>query len=417
MKRVLFLCAETFPPQYAFLECVFNDILPKHGYQFVWIMPSIKVDQITKTEWNGSSVWLLPKVRPSGLIGLFRDYIAHFLYIREAVRQALEEIGSIDIVQVRDDPIMAFVAWGLSKRLKVPFVYQVSHLKEEENILYAKMKLYGNPIKNYLKGRAGLVVRNWLLRKADLIFPISDQMKETLAKYGVSPSRMVALPEGVDALVEPSQFDSAALKIRRELGIENKRVMIYVGTMNRLRGLDLLLRALKSVRTQIPAVHLLMVGDGREPEDIAWLREAARELDVLDRVTFMGMIPRAQVSIYIRASDIGLSPVPPNFVYLNSSPIKILEYLALEIPCVASDIPSQRHIIEESQGGLCVAHEETAFTNAIVSLLKQDQAERKAMGKKGHAYVSRVRDFKILADKVLQVYNSVLKNEPAKSRH
>jgi len=407
-KKALFLSAETFPPVYAFLDHVFNRILCEKGYRFCWIMPSVEANRVKATDWGMNRVWLIPKARSTGLVGLIKEYIAHLRSIREAVSKALEEVGEFDMVQVRDDPIMAYVAWRVSQKKKIPFIYQISHLKEEENILYAKMGLYGNPGKNYLKGRVGLFLRNWLLQEADLVFPISDQMKETFVGYGVRRERMVTLPEGVDTSIEPSQFDEVAKEIRRELNLEDKKVLIYVGTMNRFRQLDFLLRVLRQVLNSFPDAHLLMVGDGRDPGDLLWLKKVAGEVGVENYVTFTGKVPRSEVPAYIRASDIGLSPFPLNPVLVNNSPIKILEYLALEIPCVATNIPDQHQVIKESQGGLCVAHKEEEFVRAINHLLVLSDRQRKEMGKKGRRYIKRFRDFTILANKVAESYEKHL---------
>ena len=411
-KRVLFLSADTFPPVYAFLDHVFNRILYERGYQFSWIMPSVEAKQVRATDWGENRVWLIPKVRSTGLVGLIKEYIAHLRSIQEAVSKALEEVGEFDMVQVRDDPIMAYVAWRLSRKKKIPFIYQISHLKEEENILYAKMKLYGNPAKNYLKGKVGLLVRNRLLRKADLVFPISNQMKETFASYGVRRERMVTLPEGVDTSIEPTQFEKAAREIRRKLNLEGKKVLVYVGTMNRFRQLDFLLRVLRQVLDLSPDVHLLMVGDGRDPGDLSWLKKAADEVGIRNHTTFTGKVSRSEVPAYIRASDIGLSPFPPNLVLINNSPIKILEYLALGIPCVASKIPDQYQVIKESQGGLCVLHKEEEFVKAINRLLALSHGQRKEIGRKGRRYVSKYRDFTILVNKVVESYEKNLEKWP-----
>ena len=407
-KKILFLSAETFPPIYAHVFVFDNRILNEKGYRFYWIMPSVEVEQVRATDWDENRVWLIPKVRSTGLVGLIKEYITHLRSIQEAVSKALEEVGEFDMVQVCDDPIMAYVAWRLSRKKKIPFIYQISHLKEEENVLYATMRLYGNPAKNYVKGKAGLLVRNWLLRKADLVFPVSDQMEETLASYGVRRERMVTLPEGVDTSIEPSQFDEAAKEIRRELNLEDKKVLIYVGTMNRFRQLDFLLRVFGQVLDSSPDVHLLMVGDGRDPGDLPWLKKAAGEVGVQNHITFTGKVPRSKVPAYIRASDIGLSPVPPNLVYINSSPIKILEYLALGISCVASKIPDQYRVITESQGGLCVPHKEEEFARAIDRLLALSDEQRKEIGRKGRTYVKKSRDFAVLASKVVESYEKHL---------
>lgn len=407
MRDVLFLCAETFPSHYAFLGAVFNNILRKRGYRFHWIMPSKEVEGIETARWSGNQVWLIPKLTVSGLPGLVAGYSDHVHSIQRAAQEVLDETGSLDAVQVRDDPAMAYVGWRLARRLQVPFIYQVSHFKEEEHLLYARMGFYGSRVKNYLKGRVGLLLRNWLLRRADLVFPISTTMKESLTRYGIPRERMVALPEGVDASLAPKQFQEPAGRLRRKLGLEDRRVLVYVGTMSRFRQLDFVLRVLARLGRSSPDVHLLMVGDGMAPADLSWLRGKADELGVREAVTFTGRVPRSEVPVYICASDVGLSPVPPNAVYVNSSPIKILEYLALGICCVASDIPSQRHIMEESQAGFCVPHQEARFAEAVEQLLDLADEERRRMGTAGRRYVTVHRDFHVLADVAREAYRTL----------
>jgi len=408
-RKVLFLSADTFPPAYAFLDHVWNRILPEAGYQCSWIMPSGEVRQTSETSWDNSRVWLVPKVRATGFIDLVTAYTRHLRFVQEAVERALARIGSVDIMQVRDDPIMAYAAWRLSRRDRIPFVYQISHLKEEENILYARMRMYGNPFKNYFQGKVGLLLRNWLLQKADLVFPISNRMRLTLASYGIKWERMVVLPEGVDTLTPPTRFDDTATNMRCELGLEGKKLLGYVGTMNRFRQLDFLLCVLRQVLDVHSNVHLLMVGGGRDPGDLPWLQNAANQEGVREHITFTGEVSRSQVSAYIRASDIGLSPIPTNPVYINSSPIKVLEYLALEVPCVASDVPDQCQIITDSGGGLCVSYEEASFVGAISSLLELSGDQLKKMGEKGRTYVAIHRDFTVLADQVVECYSKYLR--------
>lgn len=407
-KRALFLCAETFPPPYVFLKKVFNEQLRKYGFRFVWVMPSTDAIEIQETDWDGNPVVLIPKIRPQGVKNLFGSYWQHLQYLEKACQVALKNYGPFHLIQVRDDPAMAYIAWRLSKKLKTPFVYQLSHLKEEEVMMYAQMGIYGSPLKNKIQGRVGLLLRNFFLRKADLVFPISEQMKETLTNYGISAERMVALPEGVDTSAEPETYDEEAGAIWKKLGLQAKRVITYIGTMNRFRQLDFLLESFKLVLEDSPEAHLLMVGAGKTPEDIERLKEKATEFVIGQNVTFTGWVPREKVLAYIRTSDIGVSPIMPNRVFINSSPIKLLEYLALEVPAVASDIPEQRKIIEESGGGICVAWDKEEFAKGIKKLLKLTETKRRAMGQRGRAWVQKHRDFSILAERVYDAYRSKL---------
>jgi len=407
-KRVLFLCAETFPPPYAFLQKVFNEHLRGYGFRFVWIMPSTDTTKIKETDWDSNPVILIPKIQPQGIADLFRAYWRHIRHLQKASQLALKSYGPFHIVQVRDDPAMAYIAWRLARKFKIPFVYQISHLKEEEVIMYAHMRIYGSPLKNAIQGRIGLALRNFFLRRANLVLPISDQMKQTLTQYGVPISRMVALPEGVDASIDPKSFDDEAHKIRKELSLQDKKVFIYAGTFNRFRQFDFLLEVLKLVLRDQPEAHLLMVGAGKTPEDLDWLKSKVAELGVEQKVTFTGWVPRDRVPAYIRASDVGVSAIVPNRVYMNSSPIKLLEYMAIEVPVVATDIPEQRKIIEESDAGICVPWDREKFASAIWEILHLTKTERRAMGWRGRSWVQKHRDFSLLAERVYRAYNGIL---------
>lgn len=403
LKHILFFCAETFPTPYAFLQKVFNEYLLRYGFRFVWIMPSINITKIVKIEWNENPVFLIPKIRPNGIKDLIGAYWQHLQYLREASRLALENYGPFHLLQVRDDPAMAYLAWRLAKKLKIPFVYQISHLKEEEVMMYSHLGIYGSSLKNKIHGKVGLTLRNFFLCKADLIFPISDQMRETLASYGISSERMITLPEGVDTSIDPETLNEEAHVLRKKLSLQAKKVIIYVGTMNRFRQLDFLLEAFKVLLQYHQDVHLLMVGTGKVPGDLDWLKEKATELDIKCKVTFTGFVPREKAHAYIRTSDVGVSPIPPNKVFMNSSPVKLLEYLALEVPVVASDIPEQRKVIKESGSGICVPWNVEKFASGMNKLLSLTAKERRAMGKRGRIWVQRYRDFAILAEKVYNI--------------
>lgn len=407
-KTVLFLCAETFPPPYAFLENVFNRHLRERGFQMVWVMPDLETRRLKIVDWVSSPVILIPKIRPKSIIGLLRSYWQHFQDIERASIFALKQYGPFHMFQVRDDPAMAFVAWRLAKRFGMPWVYQISHLKEEETMMYSQMRIYGSPLKNLIQGAVGFFLRNFLSRRSALLFPISDQMKETLTGYRIPSNSMVVLPEGVDASIDPKLCEDKAQSIRKELGLQNKKIMIYVGTMSRFRHLDFLLKAFKLVLSRYPDAHLLMVGGGRTSEDTEWLKREAERLGIKKEVTMTGWVPRRMVPAYICGSQLGVSPVPVNRVYVNSSPIKLLEYLALGIPAVASDIPEQRKVILESGGGMCTPWNVNEFANAIISILGLTRSERYTIGQYGRAWVQRNRDFSVLAGKAYGAYKRVL---------
>jgi glycosyltransferase involved in cell wall biosynthesis len=177
--------------------------------------------------------------------------------------------------------------------------------------------------------------------------------------------------------------------------------------MAKYRRLDFMLRAVREVVGTVPEVHLVVLGRAPVKEDEDWLREKAEKYGIADKVTFVGWVSRSEVPAYIKGAEVGLSPFPQDVVLVNNSPIKILEYMVLGKPVVATDIPDQKTIIENSGGGISVPYNEMEFSKAIVELLG-DQGMSKKMGEKGKAYVVANRSFSILADNLNTIYEKVV---------
>ncbi|MBW2083153.1 MAG: glycosyltransferase family 4 protein [Deltaproteobacteria bacterium] len=406
-KTILFLCAEAFRPPYAFLDKVFNKYLRAYGFRTVWIMPSMEVAEVRQAYWGRNPVILLPKILPQSAIEVITSYRKHFQHIHEACRLASARYGPFGIVQVRDDPAMAYVARHLAKKFKIPWAYQISHFKEEEAIMYAQIGIYGSRLKNMLKGVVGLVLRQFLVNRCRLVLPISEQMKQSLLGYRANNGTMVAIEEGVDTDTEPGELDPLAHQVAQEWGLGGGKVIIYVGTMSRFRRLEFLLEAFRHVLSSHPDAQLLMVGDGRVPEDMGWLKDKSHRMGLTGKVLFTGWVTKDKVRTFIRASHVGVSPIPINRVYINSSPIKLLEYLAMEVPAVGTNVPDQKRVIEESGGGICTQWDVIEFAGAVNNLLSLRPEELRAMGRRGRAWVRENRDFSVLADRVFKAYQGL----------
>lgn len=407
MKRVLFLCAETFVPPYPFLHGVFNRELRKRGYEVSWIMPAEEATSVARTTWDKHDVWLIPKIRTLSGADLVPAYRRHLRVVRETVEQACRT-QDVDLVQVRDDPIMAFVGGRLARARNVPFVYQVSHLKEEESLLWARDGIYGGRIKNLVKGAVGLAVRQTQMLGADAVFPISENMGRVLRRYGVPPQRIVPLPEGVDTdLIRPVSVEERA-RVRATLGLPVGPVVVYVGTTAKSRQLGELIEAVARLARGPKPVHLLLVGGSAHAGDLDTLKDLVRERGIEAHVTFTGAVSGDRVPAYLSAADIGVSPFPNNPVFRSNSPIKILEYMAAGLPVVATDIPAQRKLMADTGAGRLVRHDRSELARGISELLELPADELVRMAVDGRQHVVLQRDFTVLADIVDRTYARLL---------
>ena len=168
----------------------------------------------------------------------------------------------------------------------------------------------------------------------------------------LAPERVAYIPNGVD----PARFvppePAVVERLRRELGLEGKAVVVYVGILS-LTGhpLDLLLEAFALVAPALPRAHLLWVGGG---EDGAALRRRADELGLGARMTFAGVVPPDAVAAYYRLGECAVDPVRDDVHARARCPLKVLESMACGVPVVTGDVGDRRELLGEGPAGLLV---------------------------------------------------------------
>jgi glycosyltransferase involved in cell wall biosynthesis len=167
---------------------------------------------------------------------------------------------------------------------------------------------------------------------------ILPQVKRLKRKMGVWTS-------GVNL----SHFERHGENFRKELGLENKKVLIYHGVLSPNRGLQNVVHALDILRDEYSDLVFLLVGDGPGKEE---LEDLARNLKLKDRVRFTGSVPYVNVPAYVRSADLAILPFPNIEWWAVSSPLKLMEYLAAGIPIVATDIEANRWVINETGGAV-----------------------------------------------------------------
>ena len=111
---------------------------------------------------------------------------------------------------------------------------------------------------------------------------------------------------------------------------------------------------------------------------------------------------------YVRAAELGLSPIPRGFLLDCGSPTKVPEYLALGIPVVCNDNPDQEQVIKKSGAGLCVPYSPENFASAIIKMLNLDKAALNIMQTNGKDYVNHFRSYRRIGDEVANSYKRLL---------
>lgn len=196
--------------------------------------------------------------------------------------------------------------------------------------------------------RYGLSVR-WAKLFYSGITVITDLYREDISRrFRINRRKIGVWSSGVRTDVfDPGRVDRThADKIRCRLGLGDSLVVIYHGVLSPYRGLQEMVRALAllNARGRRQAV-LVLLGDGPAATEIASLAEAQ---GVTDAVKLIGSVPYDEVPGYLSVADAGVLPFPDVEWWKMSSPLKLLEYLAMEKPVILTDIAAHRAVLGEA---------------------------------------------------------------------
>lgn len=157
---------------------------------------------------------------------------------------------------------------------------------------------------------------------ADAIICVSESVKEEVLKwYRPSQEKVFVVSNGVNIEL----FNPAGANLKKELGLQDSKVILFVGVLNKRKKINLLIESL----AYLPKDYkLLIIGEGPDKKEL--MRSASR-LNLLERVIFRGFIPYPQMDKYYRTADI--------FVLTSifeGLPKVVLEALACGVPVITS---------------------------------------------------------------------------------
>ena len=236
---------------------------------------------------------------------------------------------------------------------------------------------------------------------ADLMLASTDAEREQLAvHYGAVSDRVEVVPPGVDHSVFFPD-DARVAKVR--LGLDGRRVLLFAGRIQPLKGVGLAVRCLAELRD--PDTMLLVVGgpsglDGRE--ELARVRELAGELGVAGRVQFVPPQPHTRLADFYRAADVCIVPSRA-----ESFGLVALEAAACGTPVVAASVGGLRSLVDDGATGFLVDDRDPAAYAAPVALLLEDPELAAEIGASASAQ-SRKYSWSITAARLRRLYGDLV---------
>lgn len=210
---------------------------------------------------------------------------------------------------------------------------------------------------------------------------------------GRSPSHFRVVPNGVDV----ARFADAAPLA--DLADAGRPTLLFVGRLERRKGLEPLIRAFTRLKSDRPDLRLLVVGNGPERARC----EAMLPPRLRQDVTFLGRIDDEDLPRAYATADLYVAPALGG----ESFGIVLLEAMAAGRPLVASDIPGYRSVATDGrQGRLVPPGDPVALADAIAALL-DNPVLRDAMAADGRRSVAAY-DWARVAARVADTYRGAL---------
>ena len=342
-----------------------------------------------QSDQENDEVIRIPKQKAlhSGLI-LF-EYVKVYLNVNKAVKKILDGGFTPDLIISFNNPMLSRVAEKYRRENCAKHIIHIGHLMAES-------KIYSRNSITRLIGYAARYIRNRQLKKADQIWVMSPEMKRYFSNI-IRKEKIKIWPSAVSTEFEPSYYQTLTdqLKVKLQIDVKDK-IIIYIGTLNKIRGLEFVLNSMKRVLEKKTNVKLLFIGYTVNSNDLDFLIDYAKRVKIQDNVIFHPPVSEDELPYYIKIADVGISPFKPTFVLKHNSPLKLLEYFKAGIPVVATDTPDQQLILEESKAGILVKWDETEFADAIVKILSFSLEEKRKIGSRGYDWVKQNREIEQL---------------------
>ena len=199
-----------------------------------------------------------------------------------------------------------------------------------------------------------------------IIAPTEKEKEGLVLHYGSAPEKISVIPCGVNLEVfKPMGKEKA----KRELGLGDEKIILFVGRIEPVKGIEQLLRAMSYLQNRHSSRLVIIGGDDNSQYETGKLLRLARELHIEDSVTFAGSIKQDELLCYYSAADVCVISS-----YYESFGLVALESLACGTPVVATDVGGSRSIIREGETGYVVADNEPHHLAEKIDLLLSKQS-------------------------------------------
>jgi PEP-CTERM/exosortase A-associated glycosyltransferase len=282
--------------------------------------------------------------------------------INHLARRLMEaaKIVKPDVLHAHSPALNAIAALRVGRALGIPVVYEVRAFWEDAAVDHGTSTEWG------VRYRLTRAIETYALKRVDAVTTICEGLRGDIIARGIPEQKVTVIPNAVN-IEDFKVGETAEPQLARDLGLEGKTILGFIGSFYAYEGLDVLLQAVPLMLSENSDIRVLLVGGG--PQDQA-LKAQAKRLRIEEKVVFTGRVPHDQVQRYYNLVDILVYPRLPMRLTELVTPLKPLEAMAQGRLLAASDVGGHLELIEDGKTGILFkAGDPAALAEKVLGLL------------------------------------------------
>lgn len=324
-----------------------------------------------------------------------------FLESKFLINEVEKTSQQYDIIFAHD-LLTSYAAYKLAEKHNAKIIYDVHDLYIEtlnqlfpRNVSFQK-QIFFTAARNTMK-ISGTAWEKFFIKRVDLTLTVNEYLKNYLeSKYNIKNCMVTPnYPEFVEV--------GKSEKLREDLNLDkDKKIILYHGTLNDGRNLELLVESAKYLNED---KILVIIGEGHLQNK---LKKIADDGGFNEKIKFLGFVNYENLLSYISSADLGVMLIEHiNVSKKHASPNKLTEYMAAGIPILISDSPESRKIIENADCGFVKDFENPADLAAFIDkIFLQDNLDQ--LGENGRKAFREIYNWNIYENKFVEKFRKLL---------
>lgn len=318
------------------------------------------------------------------------------------INQVVQE-NNISLIHAHTPFRVALPALRAARKRGIPFIYEMRGMWEESAVAMGRWTTKSLPYKYYRKQE------NKVIKSADHIVAIGEQLRLEAIRRGVSESNITMIPNAIGLQFEqdtrgdkPESLTS--LKKRMNL-TEGSLVVGYIGSIRKMEGVELTVDAVSILASQGLDVRFLSCSSVANQDQI---RERCNSKGIEEISFIEGPFPHEEIQWFYRLIDIFVVSRPDTVVTRIVPPIKPLEAMAMEIPTIVSNLPALQDIIEDGKTGRTFKAGDANSLAEVIAELASDPEVSAELSTRGRNKVLTERTWSKVVEGYRAPYNQLI---------